>query len=137
MSFANLYGRATVVALGLVLVLGGCGSESADPDSAAEPTTSQSQSTAPDSDETDSGETEGEYPECSDVWVDGVDLPLKYSGCLEDGEIIKPKKRMCGFGRPMVTHDGRFYAMPGNRINDMGDLRTSEQFKQAKQACLG
>jgi hypothetical protein len=43
---------------------------------------------------------------------------------------------MCGFGRPMVEHDSRFYAMPGNRINDMGDLSTSKQYQQAKSACL-
>jgi hypothetical protein len=113
-------------AVSVALVIAACGTDDgqSDDSSASEPTSGSS-----------SSETAG-LPECSDVWVDGQDLPLDYEACSEDGKTVKPVSRMCGFGRPMVEHDGRFYAMPGNRINDMGDLSTSKQYQQAKSACL-
>lgn len=113
-------------AVSVSLVIAACGTDNGESDdsSASEPASSSA-----------SSETTG-LPQCSDVWVDGQDLPLDYEACAEDGRAVKPVSRMCGFGRPMVEHDGRFYAMPGNRINDMGDLSTSQQYKQAKRACL-
>lgn len=110
----------------VAFLIGACGTDTgrSDDSSASEPASSSTASEA-------SG-----LPECSEVWVDGQDLPLDYKACSEDGQKVEPVSRMCGFGRPMVEHDGRFYAMPGNRINDMGDLSTSKQYKQAKRACL-
>ena len=113
-------------AVSVALVVAACGADTgrSDDSSASEPSASSTSSEA------------AGLPECSEVWVDGQDLPLDYEACSEDGRAVKPVSRMCGFGRPMVEHDGRFYAMPGNRINDMGDLSTSKQYKQAKRACL-
>ena len=42
---------------------------------------------------------------------------------------------MCGFGSPMIIHADRFYALRGNRVNDVGDIATSEQFQSALAAC--
>lgn len=109
----------------LVAVLAACGTET-DGSGADEPT-----STPTASETSDTG-----LPACSEIWVDGQDLPLDYEACEEGGEVVKPETWTCGFGRPMVTHADRFYAMPGNRVNDVGDLATSAQYKRAKRACL-
>ena len=72
---------------------------------------------------------------CADVWVDGLDLPKDYTACSEDGTAVKPEKKMCGFGSPMIIHADRYYALRGNRVNDVGDTATSEQFQSALAAC--
>jgi len=74
-------------------------------------------------------------PVCADVWVDGLDLPKDYTACSEDGTAVKPEKKMCGFGSPMIIHADRYYALRGNRVNDVGDTATSEQFQSALAAC--
>lgn len=107
------------------LVLAACGTDTGP----AEGPSASAEASSP-----AAGEQAG-LPACEEVWVDGQDLPLDYKACSADGEVVEPVKRMCGFGRPMVEHGGRFYAMPGNRINDMGDLSTSRQYKQARRAC--
>jgi hypothetical protein len=124
------------------LALGGCGNEADD--RASDPATSES-STSSESPSESSSESSAPaepatdpangLPVCEDVWVDGLDLPTDYTACSQDGTKVKPVKKMCGFGSPMIIQADRFYALRGNRINDVGDIATSEQFQSALAAC--
>jgi len=124
-------------------VLGACGSESdadeASESASAESTESPSESPTESPSETTPAEPATDpangLPVCGDVWVDGLDLPTDYTACSEDGTAVKPEKKMCGFGSPMIIHADRFYALRGNRVNDVGDTATSEQFQSALAAC--
>jgi hypothetical protein len=125
-------------------VLGACGTEQGE---------EQASGTASESSSTESTESPSETPSdtgtpaepatdpanglpvCADVWVDGLDLPKDYTACSEDGTAVKPEKKMCGFGSPMIIHADRYYALRGNRVNDVGDTATSEQFQSALEAC--
>ncbi len=121
------------VAVCAAAVLVACGTENGA-ESAADPSSespSSSQSEAP----TEIATTPGALPQCADVWVDGETLPADYTACTTDDETIKPVKRMCGFGRPLLEQDGRFYAMKGQQINDVGDLETSDQYQQLLASC--
>jgi hypothetical protein len=122
-------------------VLGACGSESGA-DQASESTSPESSTTeSPTESPTETAPAEpatdpaNGLPVCADVWVDGLDLPKDYTACSEDGTAVKPEKKMCGFGSPMIIHADRFYALRGNRVNDVGDTATSEQFQSALAAC--
>jgi hypothetical protein len=122
-------------------VLGACGSESGA-DQASESTSPESSTTeSPTESPTETAPAEpatdpaNGLPVCADVWVDGLDLPKDYTACSEDGTVVKPEKKMCGFGSPMIIHADRFYALRGNRVNDVGDTATSEQFQSALAAC--
>lgn len=126
-------------------VLGACGSESGA-DQASESTSAESSTTESPTEtptESPSETTPAEpatdpangLPVCADVWVDGLDLPTDYTACSEDGTAVKPEKKMCGFGSPMIIHADRYYALRGNRVNDVGDTATSEQFQSALAAC--
>jgi hypothetical protein len=136
--------RSGVLLCALVLgtsVLGACGSEDGD-EPAAEtasetstietPSESPTESASPAEPATDPATG---LPVCSEVWVDGLDLPKDYTSCSEDGTEVKPEKKMCGFGSPMIIHEDRYYALRGNRVNDVGDTATSEQFQSALEAC--
>lgn len=126
-------------------VLGACGTEQGEEqasgtasESSSEPGTTESPSETP----TDTGtpaepatDPANGLPVCADVWVDGLDLPKDYTACSEDGTAVKPEKKMCGFGSPMIIHADRYYALRGNRVNDVGDTATSEQFQSALEAC--
>ncbi len=123
-------------------VLGACGSESGA-DQASESTSAESSTTESPTEKSPSETTPAEpatdpangLPVCADVWVDGLDLPTDYTACSEDGTAVKPEKKMCGFGSPMIIHADRYYALRGNRVNDVGDTATSEQFQSALAAC--
>jgi hypothetical protein len=132
------------------LALGGCGNEADEP--ASDPATSESSSETPSETPTESPESPESsapsepatdpatdpangLPVCEDVWVDGLDLPTDYTACSQDGTAVKPVKKMCGFGSPMIIQADRYYALRGNRVNDVGDIATSEQFKSALAAC--
>lgn len=122
--------------------LGACGTESGE-EQASEPTSTESSTTeSPSESPSETGapaepatDPANGLPVCADVWVDGLDLPKDYTACSEDGTAVKPEKKMCGFGSPMIIHADRFYALRGNRVNDVGDTATSEQFQSALAAC--
>lgn len=121
---------SAVVALCAAIVLGACGNESGTGETAADPT-----STPPAASSSESSTEDGALPECADVWVDGQDLPADYTACTTDGETIKPVKKTCGYGAKFIEHDGRFFALKGNRITDAGDLETSEEYQQLLATC--
>lgn len=124
---------STLAVLCAVAVLGACGTESGTEQSAADPTSASSPE--PGSESSSASPEPGALPECADVWVDGEDLPKDYKACTTDGETIKPVKRACGYGAKFLEHDGRYFAMLGNRITDAGDLETNEDYQQLLATC--
>lgn len=131
--------RCAHVALGtaLALVLTACGGERSDEvDTAtgASPVTSDRASGDP-SASAEADPAAADLPACSEIWVDGATLPGRYRACAAEGQVVKPERHRCGYGRPLLEHQGRFYASPGNRVVDAGDLGTSQEFQQILQAC--
>ena len=137
---------SALVALCAATVLGGCGTESGTGETAADPTstppaaspsdsTSESTGETPSESPTETSTEPGALPECADVWVDGQDLPKDYKACTTDGETIKPVRHTCGYGATFIEHEGRFFAMKGNRITDAGDLETSDEYQQLLTTC--
>ena len=125
---------ATVlVALGATVALGACGNDTGT-DQASE-STSQSPSESPSESPADTSTEPGALPECSDVWIDGQDLPKDYKACTTDGETVKPVRHTCGYGATFFEHEGRFFALLGNRITDAGDLESSDEYQQLLTTC--
>ena len=120
---------AVLVAMSATVALGACGNETGT-DQASE-STSESPSESP----TETSTEPGALPECTDVWVDGQDLPKDYTACTTEGETVKPARHKCGYGATFFEHDGRFFAMLGNRITDAGDLETSDEYQQLLTTC--
>lgn len=129
---------SAAVVLCALTALSACGDDTGGDTEASDPTSSSTTSQSPSESTSPTGSTDPSgFPECSEVWVDGQDLPADYKACVTDGEVVKPTKRMCGFGRPLLEHDNRFYAMRGKPINDVGDLSTSEDYQQLLASCQG
>lgn len=122
---------AVLVALCATVALGACGNET-DTDQASDST---SESTGETPSESPTETSTEPLPECADVWVDGQDLPKDYKACTTDGETIKPVRHTCGYGATFFEHDGRFFALKGNRITDAGDLETSDEYQQLLTTC--
>lgn len=76
-------------------------------------------------------------PTCEEVWVDGATLPEGYRGCSRDGAWQEAERTPCSFGVPIVTFDGRYYAVPGKVVNDVGDLDSSKDYQRAVNSCQG
>lgn len=102
-----------------LLVLAGCGSETAsddEPGAAASPTS--------------------ELPTCSSVWVTGEDLPEDYSGCLEDDETVKPEIIDCSSGQRIVTFNDEYWAVRGEIIGHApAGLDDDEPFADVLYSC--
>lgn len=117
-------------------VLGGglaaCGSTT---DAAAEPTPTQSVTTTPPP--TTATTEPVVLPACAEVWVAEGTLPNRYAGCLDGGKTVKPDAVRCEYGLKIVRYDGRYYAVPGRVINDVGKLKKSDQYHRAMTSCLG
>lgn len=117
----------TLAAVVCATVLAACGDEaggSAQDATADEPASSSSPA-AP-----------AREPACDEVWIDGATLPRPYAGCsTADGAWVAADRMPCSFGGAIVTYDGRFYAVVGNRVNDVGDLAASDQFQSALSNC--
>jgi hypothetical protein len=79
----------------------------------------------------------GGLPACDTIWVDGQTLPQHYRGCVLDGKTVISERHRCEYGTGIVEYDGRFYAVPGNRINETADLDSSAAFKKALGSCQG
>lgn len=104
----NARGFLTALALPLVLVAG-CGGDTADVAEDPIPTVSAS---SPDLGDV----SEALDPQCVDVWQAGETLPRTYRGCYEDDAKVRANGRYCEFGKPLITYDGRFYAVRSGRI---------------------
>lgn len=138
---STLWTRIASVAVVLcaLTAVSSCGNEG-DDTTAQDPTTSEA-SPEPSSEATTPSETASPhpsgFPECSTVWIDGQDLPSDYKACVSEGQVVKPTKRMCGFGVPLLEQENRFYAMRGKPINEVDDLTTDEAYQQLLAACQG
>jgi hypothetical protein len=130
--------RGLLGAAACLVILAACGEESGTASDGSAPSTagaSESATDEPSGDPSASATVAG--PACDDVWVGGATLPEDYRGCSRDGTWQEPERRRCSFGVPIVTFDGRFYAVPGKVVNDVGDLGSSKDYQQAVNSCQG
>ena len=135
--------------LGMVLLLGGCGDDTADDPAATGSDASDSPSASVETSEpsepspsaspiepTETAEALPDWPACADVWVEGAKLPGDYKGCLEGETAVKAKNRYCEFGKKLVTHADRFWAVRGGKVNDAnGPLKDSQDYQDDLASC--
>ena len=131
-------------ALALVAVIGlgaaGCSGDgdntATDPaagDTSSEPTASPTESAT--SEPTEEAPKE---PQCTDVWVAGAKLKGGYDGCYDGDKRIKPDGRYCEFGKPLIVHDMRFWAVPGGVVHEVeGKLLDDAKYRDALMKCGG
>lgn len=129
--------RRATVALTLVVGLGlaACGEEG--PDSAAEPSSSETTST-PSEEPTETPSEEPKGPACADVWVAGATLPQKYTGCqdAEKDKWVQAMVYMCSSGQRLVTFGRTFYAAKGEVITESETpLARNPEFKKVLASC--
>lgn len=122
--------RVPLVALGcgLAVALAACGGS--EEGSAEDPAASTSADAS-----TDAGSSGGK-PACSDVWIDGQELPQRYSGCTDDGEMVKADRTNCSSGQVLVVYADRFYAVLGGPVNETDGLAQDQDYRQAELSCL-
>ncbi|MCM3515824.1 hypothetical protein [Nocardioides sp. P86] len=121
----------------LVVLLAGCGSDSGSAGPAEQATDPSPSSSTSSSTSTSTSPSGSGLPECDAVWVAGQDLPRGYAGCVQDGRVEDPERRRCEFGQTIVEHAGRFYAVPGNVVNETESLAQSPEYRRALRSCQG
>lgn len=140
------YPRMAAAAAALaVLTVAGCGTEGSGGGTSAEgstaPSDGASPSASPSPSSNESGSPQGSapaLPDCSDVWKGDKLLPRGYQGCTEkSGEVAAGKPRGCSSGQSLVTYGGRYYAVLGGPINDVGSLDKSAKWKKISRSCVG
>jgi hypothetical protein len=146
----RLVARLAAGSLASVLLLGGCGDDTASDPSASEgsgSTTSPSgavetsapaepsPSTSP-IEPTESTQGLPDWPACDDVWVKDKTLPGRYRGCLQGTIAVKALQEYCEFGKRMVLYNDRFWAVRGGKVNDAdGPLKDSKDFLDDLASC--
>ncbi|MCW2735472.1 hypothetical protein [Nocardioides sp.] len=133
--------RGAAAALTLVAGLGltACGEEG--PDSAEEPSTSESPSTPteePSETPTEEPAEELAGPACADVWVAGATLPERYDGCqdADKGKWVQAMVYHCSSGQRLVTYGTTFYAAKGEVVNESKvPLRRNREFHKVLASC--
>jgi hypothetical protein len=147
----RLVARLAAGSLASVLLLGACGDDTADDPSAADGAgASESPSASVDTSEPAEPSpsaspiepTEAaplpDWPACADIWVEDARLPGDYQGCLEDETAVKAKNRYCEFGKKLVTHADRYWAVRGGKVNDAkGPLMDSKDYRDDLASCQG
>ena len=48
---------------------------------------------------------------------------------------MKPDRIRCSFGLVIVTYDDRFYAVPGDQINESESLENDRDFTRTVNSC--
>lgn len=119
------------------MLLAGCGSDSGSAGPAEQATDPSPSSSTSSSTSTSTSPSGSGLPECEAVWVAGQDLPRGYAGCVQDGRVEEPERRRCEFGQTIVEHAGRFYAVPGNVVNETESLAQSPEYRRALRSCQG
>lgn len=130
--------RCATTLLALLLVgalLAGCGDDSttaADGAGGASPSPEQESSSAPAQTKT---QTPG--PQCGEVWIEGETLPGGYRSCYDGETEVEPESRPCSFGKPLLTHEGRFWSVRGGRIAETGeaDLLDDQRYRRVLRLC--
>ena len=152
--------RRLLVALALPLALTGLAACGDDGDSATEPSGASAGESAGDPASSDSPESESsddgaddasespstepsetadpaaDWPECGATWADEQKLPRGYRGCREGDQAVKAEARPCSFGRPLVTYDDRFWAVPSGVIHEAsGSLEKDPAYRSDLKSC--
>lgn len=121
-------------------LLVGCGSDGDDNATDPAPAPTSASATPSESMPTESP-TSSEPPKgpvCDEVWVDGGKLPGGYQDCYADDKRVKANGRYCEFGKTLVTHQDRFWAVPGGRISEVsGKLLADAGYRDALAKCSG
>lgn len=78
-------------------------------------------------------------PQCDSVWVDGAKLPGGYQACFDaEGKRVKADGRYCEFGKPLVTYQSQFWAVPGGPIFEVdGALLDDDHYRDSLKKCSG
>ncbi|MBC9733375.1 hypothetical protein [Nocardioides marmotae] len=125
-------------------LLAGCGEDEgttvSDPAASASPSASGSESPTPSGDVATGSASGGpvEGPDCAEVWVAGETLPNGYQGCVAEGRLVKADGRYCEFGKPLITYDDRWWAVPGGRIGEAeGPLVRDRDYRAVLRKCGG
>jgi len=140
---------AAATLLTVLVALAGCGSEdststasdptgsSASPDvSGAAPTTSPSPASEPAT--TGASDMPVALPACADVWVAGGTVPRGYEGCLDGNETVAADGRYCEFGKPLLTFQRSFYAVPGGPVQTIDQpMLKDPRYRDALRKCGG
>jgi len=135
-----------LVVLAFVLVaLSGCGGDDGstvtDPGSDPSTTETTTQATPSASESATATPSESEKPKgprCADVWVDGAKLPGGYQDCYDGDQRVKADGRYCEFGKMLITHDNRFWAVPAGPIHEVpAKLLDDAGYRDALRKCGG
>lgn len=113
----------------------GCGSSGSTADDAAgtDPT-----STSPEPTASSEGSTPADGPDCETVWQEGATLPRGYQGCVDSTDTLVPRDALgCSSGQRMVSHDDRFWAVPGGTIHEAtaATLADDSEYAAAVRTC--
>jgi hypothetical protein len=122
------------LAVGLGLLLAGCGSDSGT--TASDPETPASSATSASPAEPATSAAEG--PDCAAVWVEGETLAKSYQGCVSDGVLVAVERIGCSSGQTFVLYDDAYWAVRGGLIKAATDgLAKSEAYLEDMAACRG
>ncbi|MCW2767100.1 MAG: hypothetical protein JWO11_3059 [Nocardioides sp.] len=132
----------TPLLLSPLLLLTGCGGDEstrATPSTAGPTASSTADSASPSPSASSSATTSpgNDLPDCAKVWVADNTLPRHYTGCSSNGEVVKADRRYCEFGKPLITFDDRFYAVPEGPVNaSKGPLDKDPGYRSALASCM-
>lgn len=77
-------------------------------------------------------------PVCSEVWVEGAELPEGYRGCDEAGTYVARDALGCSSGQRMVRYDDHYYAVLGGTIHQTeSSLGEDVGYRKAVASCRG
>ncbi len=130
-------------------LLAGCGDDSttaADGAGGASPSPEQESSSAQAPAQTQTpaqtpvqtpAQTQTPGPQCGEVWIAGETLPGGYRSCYDGETEVEPESRPCSFGKPLLTHEGRFWSVRGGRIAETGeaDLLDDQRYRRVLRLC--
>lgn len=133
----HVLGRLLSAALLPVLLLAGaCGDDEPGPTAAADASTTGSPTTGPTGPTTGSTGSTDALPDCAEVWVADARLPRGYAACADAGEAVRPERLHCEFGKPLLTHADRFWAVPGGTVHrSHGPLGEDPDYRAALASC--